>query len=127
MSEQFHWLTDEFSLNLVKKICKKNNVNIESVKVESALPKGENFASNISRIEIQYIDETNKSKKLSVIQKSVTNETMISDHVEFDTTVDDFYAFTFGNEIETYLKIFPEIEHKFSAAGLGENYVISPK
>lgn len=118
IDSRFNWLTDEFVLNLVKKVSPNGEVTVDSATTESALPKGENFGSNITRINVRFHDEFGKAQNVSFIHKSA----LISEVDEkLAEQYDVFTKFVFRNEIETYCHLLPKINEVIASLDASEN------
>lgn len=116
----YPWITKEFLTSILNQIEKNPNISIDSFEIKNALGKGENFASNIMRIIVNYRTDSSaiSEKQISFVQKSMP----IEENVDY---VNDFIVKVFVKEIDVYTKILPCIEMLLETAHIDDP--IAPK
>lgn len=119
----YPWLTRAFLAKKVQNYEGGRLITLKTFEVSNAIPKGENFLSNIIRIKVKYYLDAVDSieKELSFILKAPLQND------EFDRGSSDDFNF-FIREIYTYAHIITRVENLLCSAGihgkLAPRYVI---
>lgn len=116
----YAWITFDFVQSLIEKTDSENWWKLKSFNVASAIPKGENFCSDLIRLSALYSKSQNSDEceKDFIVKATIPNETfdVITDEVGF-----------FPREISVYMTILPEVEKLLRSAGFhtrfGPRYV----
>lgn len=112
----YFWLTEEFLLRILKKCNLAANIQIVSYNVADALKKGENFASHMNRITVNYTAD-GKHCQIKFILKAA--------HTTGTTAALTESLGAFEREISIYTKILPKIS--FLLESIGDYNQFAPK
>lgn len=85
--ETFPWMTEEYFKSILAKYEGRDNLQLREFNVGSGTNKGENFASAIFRVSLNYLLD-DKPKEVTLILKANSQNSAISDMLEEMGTFD---------------------------------------
>lgn len=97
MNENYKWLTNEFAINLIKYAFNDENVQINSINVETFLAPGSNFASDVIRLTIEFTGKAKTTQNSQFILKTTNSG---DDHIQGQQ---------FNREVQFGQKIVPQL------------------
>ncbi|XP_067004338.2 uncharacterized protein [Anabrus simplex] len=107
------WLTADFVQEILRTTHQNNSISVKNIKIEPAIPKGNNFMGVLYRVHLDVND--NEVKKSLIVKTQAQGEYM--------NMVTETCGF-FPREIRMYAAMFPAM-YKLSQGKL-DNYIISP-
>lgn len=101
--KQHKYLNTEFFEKILQKHHSDVSIKVTHIKLEAALGKGENYASDIIRAQIRYMTGLNQDGKMQqyIVKASLADSDMQDMLEEYDV---------FHREIVVYEKILPVVE-----------------
>lgn len=105
----YPWLTNDFILKSIRNSQTKSGISINSYEFDKIGGKGENFASNMIGIMVNYSIDGHSYKKNFILKATLNTKTM--------QEVTERYQF-FTKEITVYKYIMPQVENLLKSAGI---------
>lgn len=115
MSETNALITSDFLLNSIKRKLPQSDILMNSFQITNGTMKGENFASDVTRIMVNYLMNGRSQTKTFILKALINSE----EELQFERV----YHF-FGIEINIYENILPQIELRLQS--IGNTQVLSP-
>lgn len=116
ITDQYPWINTDFFFKFKDKFdISGKNLMIQTIKVESALGKGENFCSNLIRLNVDYTlnSEPKIIRQTFILKASIPNK-------EFEYFANEFKFFT--KEIAIYVEIMPQVKNLLKTIGYTGNF-----
>lgn len=115
---QHKFITESFFQEILQKQYSNDSIQVEKLKLEAALAKGENFSSDIIRVEVEFRLNDNAVKKSAnyILKVGHSNDSTQELLDEFDV---------FHREIVAYRDILPAVDRLLLS--VGDNTKLAPK
>lgn len=106
----YPWISKEFFERIIRREQNDESITVAGYTIKAALGKGENYASQMLRVRVEFLRDNCEVEFLSLIIKAA-----ITNNADMEALVSDLGAFK--KEIIAFKKIIPEVERRLKAIG----------